>query len=329
MVQSPAGSCLREGSVLQHGRAVCRSSGLARAVREKGPSGPRGYSQRRRGEQAKRPKIRVLAAARVGQRRESRQNVRNRSRPPILRTDSLGRRALLVFSVSLAAIAALTTAISLFGFNVDLFIACLFYDPETKTFLAGKESQFSLLRDHGVIAMLTCAAFVALALRPPSRWRLPNVPGRAAAFLTLSLLLGPGLLVNIILKDNWGPAAARQRGRARRHPRLRALVGPARQLPEQLLVRVRRSGRHGMDVWTRRARAATLARRGDGGRRRFYADDERLAHRGGRALPHRCAVRRPDCARRFADRLQMVFGWPWAAFQNYLRRKRSTTSTAA
>jgi membrane-associated phospholipid phosphatase len=24
-----------------------------------------------------------------------------------------------------------------------------------------------------------------------------------------------------------------------------------------------------------------------------------------------------------------VFGWPWAAFQNYLRRKRSTTSTAA
>ena len=26
---------------------------------------------------------------------------------------------------------------------------------------------------------------------------------------------------------------------------------------------------------------------------------------------------------------KLVFGWPWAAFQNYLRRKRSTTSTAA
>ena len=24
-----------------------------------------------------------------------------------------------------------------------------------------------------------------------------------------------------------------------------------------------------------------------------------------------------------------IFGWPWAAVQNYLRRRRSTTSTAA
>ena len=47
---------------------------------------------------------------------------------------------MLVFAVSLAAIAAVTTAISLFGFNVDLAIASLFYDPATKTFLAGNES---------------------------------------------------------------------------------------------------------------------------------------------------------------------------------------------
>ena len=234
---------------------------------------------------------------------------------------------MLVFAVSLAAIAALTTAISLFGFNVDLFIASLFYDPETKTFLAGKESQFSLLRDHGLIAMLTCAALVVLALRPPSRWRLPNVPGRAAAFLTLSLLLGPGLLVNIILKDNWGPAAARQRGRARRHPRLRALVGPARQLPEQLLVRVRRGGGRCLDVRPRHARATTLARCRNGRRSRLHRRDERAAGRGRRALPHRCSVRRLDLACRSAGRLQT--GVWRAVAPHYFRRKRSTTSSAA
>ena len=111
---------------------------------------------------------------------------------------------MLVFATSLAGIAALTTAISLLGFNVDLFIASLFYDPATKDFLAGKNSHYALLRDHGAIAMLTCAAFVGLAVRTSPRWRLPNVPGRAAMFLTLSLLLGPGLLVNVILKDHWG-----------------------------------------------------------------------------------------------------------------------------
>jgi lipid A 4'-phosphatase len=85
---------------------------------------------------------------------------------------------------------------SLLGFNVDLVIVGLFYDPQTRTFLAGKDSASAWLRDHG--------AFVALALRPSSRWRLPNVPPRAAVFLTISLLLGPGLLVNVILKDDWG-----------------------------------------------------------------------------------------------------------------------------
>ena len=100
---------------------------------------------------------------------------------------------MLVFAYAIAGLAALTTAISLLGFNVDLFIASLFYDPATKTFLAGKESHYALLRDHGTVAMLTCAAFVALALPTSLRRRLPNVPGRAAIFLTLGLLLGPGL----------------------------------------------------------------------------------------------------------------------------------------
>jgi len=236
---------------------------------------------------------------------------------------------LLVFAVSLAAIAALTTAISLFGFNVDLFIASLFYDPETKTFLAGKESQFSLLRDHGLIAMLTCAALVVLALRPPSRWRLPNVPGRAAAFLTLSLLLGPGLLVNIILKDNWG----------------RPRPGSVAEL----------GGTHAYVHW--------WDRRGSCQNNCSFASGEAAAaawmfgpavlvppHWRAAAMAGAAAFTVTMSALRIAagghfltdvlfgalialvvllTAYKLVFGWPWAAFQNYLRRKRSTTSTAA
>ena len=109
---------------------------------------------------------------------------------------------MLLFAICLAAIAALVTAASLFGFNPDLAIAALFYDPATKDFVAGKDSHYALLRDHGLVAVMTCAAFAALALRT-SRRRLPSVPGRAVVFLTLSLLIGPGLIVNVTLKDNW------------------------------------------------------------------------------------------------------------------------------
>jgi membrane-associated phospholipid phosphatase len=35
-------------------------------------------------------------------------------------------------------------------------------------------------------------------------WRLPSLSARTAAFLTLSLMLGPGLLANGILKPHWG-----------------------------------------------------------------------------------------------------------------------------
>lgn len=111
---------------------------------------------------------------------------------------------MLVFAYSLVGLAAAATAISLVGPNVDLSIASLFYDPATGDFVAGKNSHYAWLRDHGLVAVLTCVVMIGLAIGSSSRWRLPGVPGRAAVFLAASLLLGPGLLVNGILKENWG-----------------------------------------------------------------------------------------------------------------------------
>jgi membrane-associated PAP2 superfamily phosphatase len=105
---------------------------------------------------------------------------------------------------ALIAIAAAATVISLVGPNVDLAIASLFYDPATGRFPAAMHPIAAMLRDHGQIAIATCVGCVALTLTKYLPWRLPQLPGRAAVFLVLSLALGPGLLVNGLLKEHWG-----------------------------------------------------------------------------------------------------------------------------
>ena len=111
---------------------------------------------------------------------------------------------LLVLVYFLIGIAAATTAITLAGFNVDLAIASLFYDPAARRFSGQNVAYVAMLRDHGWIAVITCVGCIVLAGAKYLPWQLPSVPGRTALFLTLSLLLGPGLLVNGVLKEHWG-----------------------------------------------------------------------------------------------------------------------------
>jgi lipid A 4'-phosphatase len=237
---------------------------------------------------------------------------------------------LLVFALALAIVAAAATAFSLPGFNIDLSIASLFYDPSTKTFLAGKESAFAWLRDHGAVAMVTCAAFVALALQTFSWWwRLPSAPPRAAVFLTISLLLGPGLLVNVILKDSWGrprPGSVIELGGTQPYVHwwdrsgtcqnncsfasgeaaaAAWMFGPSMLAPPHW----RAAAMAGAAVFTVAMSALRVAAGGH-----FLTD---VVFGALIALIVLLAVHKA------------VFGWPWPAFQNYFRRKRSTTSTAA
>jgi lipid A 4'-phosphatase len=111
---------------------------------------------------------------------------------------------LKVVVYTLAGLAALATVISLIGPNPDLAIAGLSFDTATGRFIEGLP-YIGGLRDHGLVAVSTCIACVVLALvRFIPGWRLPSLAPRSATFLTLGLLLGPGLLVNGILKPYWG-----------------------------------------------------------------------------------------------------------------------------
>jgi membrane-associated PAP2 superfamily phosphatase len=111
---------------------------------------------------------------------------------------------LVILVYALTGLAAALTAASLAGPNVDLTLTGLFYQPANNDFAAGSQTGFAMLREHGAVAVLSCIVLTALALPLFSRWKLPRVPGRTAVFLTVSLILGPGVIVNAGLKEHWG-----------------------------------------------------------------------------------------------------------------------------
>jgi len=88
--------------------------------------------------------------------------------------------------------------------QLDLKIASLFYDPAAHAFAATGD-WVPYVRDAAtaLITLLVAPAFLAIAgkLIMPKRRML--IPGRAALFLSVTLILGPFLLANVILKDHW------------------------------------------------------------------------------------------------------------------------------
>jgi membrane-associated PAP2 superfamily phosphatase len=109
-----------------------------------------------------------------------------------------------VIVVALAAVIAMATLAMLIGVELDLQIAQLFYDPVERRFLAAANPYVGLVRDNGLIALVTCLSVVIAAL-VTRMLRLPQrvIPGRVVLFLVSTLALGPGLLVNGILKEHW------------------------------------------------------------------------------------------------------------------------------
>jgi membrane-associated PAP2 superfamily phosphatase len=96
---------------------------------------------------------------------------------------------------------------ALFGVypQLDLAISAFFYDPHAGLFKVNAQPWVNHARDAAryLIALLVAPAFLSVAgkiLLP--RRRMP-VGGRAALLLIAALALGPGLLTNAILKDNW------------------------------------------------------------------------------------------------------------------------------
>ena len=90
--------------------------------------------------------------------------------------------------------------------SLDLRTSALFYDP-TRGFTLNVAPRTNDLR--GVFeAMIFATALIPLilwshALRDPGRTQIPH---QVWGFATFAMLLGPGLLANEILKNNWGRA---------------------------------------------------------------------------------------------------------------------------
>jgi lipid A 4'-phosphatase len=103
------------------------------------------------------------------------------------------------------AIAGVVGALFAWHPEWDIALSRLFYDTDTHSFPLISVRMLSRLRDGAqwVVAAIAAPAAVALAgkLLLPRRRML--IPARAVVFLLGTLIVGPGLLVNVTLKDYW------------------------------------------------------------------------------------------------------------------------------
>ena len=117
-----------------------------------------------------------------------------------------GRRSRVVDPLVLALLFCLAvTAVFLVWPVIDLRVSGLFYDP-VQGFAASRDPFLKAFRKAGDWTMWLIAAGFLLSIL--ARIAMPDrrsiVPPSVSLFLLSALILGPGLLVNTILKDNWG-----------------------------------------------------------------------------------------------------------------------------
>ena len=93
--------------------------------------------------------------------------------------------------------------------ELDLRVARYFYgfqDTNHNTFAFRIYPPLMLARDVGlwISALLVVPAVTALVIKLILPRRKLLMPGRAVVFLIATMALAPGLLVNVLLKDQWG-----------------------------------------------------------------------------------------------------------------------------
>ncbi|MGO8915027.1 MAG: phosphatase PAP2 family protein [Stellaceae bacterium] len=117
------------------------------------------------------------------------------------------RRAVAAYVAALV----LAAAVFLLFPGIDLWASGLFYRAGDGFFLAQWAPVRALYAGVPYLTDVIVVGVIALYLwslrRGRAVWR---VDGRVAAFLLLALALGPGLLVNTVLKDHWGRARPSQ-----------------------------------------------------------------------------------------------------------------------
>jgi len=112
----------------------------------------------------------------------------------------------LIIALAIAVVAGL--AFALYP-EIDLRVARPFHgvvDAANNAFAWRIYPPAMLARDIGlwIGALLIAPAVVALVVKLICPKRKLLIPGRAIVFLLATLALGPGLLVNVVLKEHWG-----------------------------------------------------------------------------------------------------------------------------
>ncbi len=107
--------------------------------------------------------------------------------------------------IILAVLGVATGGIFAIAPTLDLQVASFFHDLTTRPEIRQLYSKVEFVRDLG--PYVTCAAIApaVIALFTKMFWpkRSALMSSRAALFLVLTLALGPGLLVNAVLKESW------------------------------------------------------------------------------------------------------------------------------
>ena len=119
--------------------------------------------------------------------------------------------------------------------ELDLKLAALFFDPETKTFPLKSSGWAGVARDAAMwiawaFVLPSLVALVVKMIRPD---RPLMVSGRAIVFLLVTIILSAGILTNLTFKTYWGRPrpvvvtqfAGDQQFVARVDPRTRAKAG--------------------------------------------------------------------------------------------------------
>lgn len=113
--------------------------------------------------------------------------------------------------VALSLLAATLVAALVFSLwpGLDLLASAPFHDAATGTWLA-EAPALAFLREALWTGMeIATLGFLLLFLLALARRRTAAVPARLWGFALLAMALGPGLLVNGLLKDSWGRARPR------------------------------------------------------------------------------------------------------------------------
>ena len=92
--------------------------------------------------------------------------------------------------------------------RLDIAISATFYDRQINLFKVNAQPWVNFTRDAArwLTALIFAPAVLVMIgkLIMPKR-RMP-IGGRAALFLILTMVLGPGVITNVVLKDHWGRA---------------------------------------------------------------------------------------------------------------------------